>query len=389
MKLLITLSQNGFEWAWKTSIYATLLIVLVFLLQKLLAKWLTPRLRYALSLLVLIRLWLPIVPSSSLSFENLFPQSARLMQPAAVLPISGLPLEEVISVHQSVISPVSAPAVDHPRGIFASGAIGLGWAAGCLCLLSLAGWRYWKWNRLIKLGRPISDPKLIDLLNSAGEAMRVRSAVTLVAVSQLGSPAVFGFRRVRLLLPEAVLRQLNDQELRLIFLHEMAHVRRKDVLLNFLLITVQFLHWFNPFVWLALHRLRADRELVCDAMVMQRVGPEERPGYGKVLLKLMDGFSVGHRVFASAVPVVGSKHEIKRRIIMIKHHRRSSIAACVATALMVTALGCATFTRAGGEKQQGKLIENPPSVAQHPTQENTTVLAKKGPSGGLVGKEPT
>ena len=68
MKLLITLSQNGFEWAWKTSLYATLLIVLVFLLQKLLAKWLTPRLRYALSLLVLIRLLLPIVPSSSLSF---------------------------------------------------------------------------------------------------------------------------------------------------------------------------------------------------------------------------------------------------------------------------------------------------------------------------------
>ena len=67
MKLLIALGQSAFEWTWETSIYATLLIVLVFALQKVLAKWLTPRLRYTLSLLVLIRLLLPTTPSSVLS----------------------------------------------------------------------------------------------------------------------------------------------------------------------------------------------------------------------------------------------------------------------------------------------------------------------------------
>ena len=68
MKLLIALGQSAFEWTWKTSIYATLLIVLVFVLQKVLAKWLTPRLRYTLSLLVLIRLLLPITPSQRMEF---------------------------------------------------------------------------------------------------------------------------------------------------------------------------------------------------------------------------------------------------------------------------------------------------------------------------------
>src|SRR5438477_5407042 len=198
MKLLMTLGQNVFEWTWKTSVSATLLIVLVFLLQRLFARWLTPRLRYAFSLLILVRLILPIVPPSSFSFENLFPHAARLMKPSVVAPFSGLLPEEVISVRQTDSSSVSVPAPDPPQGIVASGAISLGWAAGCLCLLSLAGWRYWKWNRFIKLGRPISDPKLLDLLNSARETMRVRSPVTLIAVSQLGSPAVFGFRRVRL-----------------------------------------------------------------------------------------------------------------------------------------------------------------------------------------------
>ncbi len=58
--------------------------------------------------------------------------------------------------------------------------------------------------------------------------------MTLVALAQLSSPAVFGFRRPRLLLPEAALGQLTDLDLRLLFLHEMAHVRRQDTRLNLL-----------------------------------------------------------------------------------------------------------------------------------------------------------
>src|SRR6266496_4851219 len=88
MKLLITLRQNGFEWASRTPVSASLLIVLVFLLQKLLARWLTPSLRYTLSLFVLIRLLLPIAPASSLSFENILPRPVRLAKPIAALPIS-------------------------------------------------------------------------------------------------------------------------------------------------------------------------------------------------------------------------------------------------------------------------------------------------------------
>jgi len=112
--------------------------------------------------------------------------------------------------------------------------------------------------------------------------------------------------------------------------------------------------------------------------VMQRVTPEERPGYGTVLLKLLDGFSVGSRVFSSAVPVVSSKHEIKRRILMIKHHRSGSIAACVGTALVVLALGCATFTHARGPKERGASNEKPTALARDADQQKAAALANNG-----------
>src|SRR5439155_22452485 len=101
-----------------------------------------------------------------------------------------------------------------------------------------------------------------------------------------------------------------------VILHELVHVQRRDVLLNWLLILVQGLHWFNPLVWLALRRLRADRELVCDAAVMRHLSMEERHAYGTTLIKILDSFSKTTLV-PSLVPILSHKHEIHRRIIMI------------------------------------------------------------------------
>ena len=360
MKELITLIQPAFEWTWKNSVQAAVLIGLVLLVQKVLGRWLTPRLRYALSLLILFRLLLPVAPPSALSLENLFRVAPRLATREAVSSVVADPTgpmpsmaSEPIPVASPPARPVGAPSASatrsSPPAFSVAEALGLGWACGLLALVFLAGWRYIQWCRLIRQGRRLSDTRLNGLLDGARESMGVRRPVRLVAVAQLGSPAVFGFWRVCLLLPEDALEQFTDRDLRLLFLHEMAHVRRQDMLLNVLLMTVQFVYWFNPLVWVGLHRLRADRELVCDAMVLQRTRPEERSDYGGLLLKMLGDFPAVQRMIPTAVPVVSSKREIKRRIVSIKHHRSASRTACAATGLAVAALACFTFT---GSSQQ-------------------------------------
>ena len=374
MKELITLVQPAFDWTWKNSVQVALLIGLVLLVQKVLGRWLTPRLRYALSLLILFRLLLPAVPPSPLSIENLFTPSAGIAVREAVSsgvaepagPITSIAAEPV-PVASTPARPAAAPfalaASSRPPTLSVVEVLGLVWACGLLALVSLAGWRYAQWCRLIRQGQRLTDTRLLALLDGARQAMGVRRPVTLVAMAQLSSPAVFGFWRVRLLLPEDALGQLTDQDLRLLFLHEMAHVRRQDMLLNLLLMAVQFVHWFNPLVWVGLHRLRADRELVCDAMVLQRTRPEERSGYGSLLLKLLTDFPAAQQVIPTAVPVVSSKSEIKRRIILIKHHRSASLAACVATALSALALACLTFTGSSQPAPSGQPLPPPAPVA--------------------------
>ncbi len=351
MKLLLMLGQTVFEWTWKNSISAALLVTLVFAAQKVLGRWLTPRLRYALSLLILIRLLFPMVPSSSLSLENLF--RLRASPKGAVLPPAALRSwhDDAIAARLGGISRGVSPGISQPPAasapvLSARAWTGVVWIAGFFCLMTLAIWRYRKWNCLVAEGQPVSDPHLLELLESARTDMGVRRPVKLVVVERLSSPAAFGFWRACLILPESAASQLSVEELRMVFLHEMAHIRQHDVSLNWLLIFVQFLHWFNPLVWLANHRIRADRELVRDAMAMSCLPASERQHYGQVLIKLMDGFSMETPVFAGAVPVIGSKQEIKRRLIMIKHHRHRSLGAVLATALVVAALACTTFTRA-------------------------------------------
>lgn len=356
MNSLLAFSNDAFDLVWRTSLSAAILAVLVFLAQKLLGRWLTARWRYTLSLLILIRLLLPVVPSSPLSLENLVRPSpthsavsfvtqvpaanqvapARRVAPSFhPLPSGAIPVTPVAS-HQDSRPPAHVMSL---REI-----IGLAWAAGCLCLGALGCWRYRRWSRLIGRERVINDQHLLELLDEARMIMGVRRPVTLVAMPGLNSPAVFGLRHVRLLLPQSATSQLSQRELRLIFLHEMAHVRRHDLELNLLLIVVQFLHWFNPLVWLANQNIRADTELICDGMVVKKLLGAERSNYAQLLLKLIDEFP--NSVFPAVIPVIGGRQELKRRLIMIKNHTLGGFKGASITTLVVAALICATFTRA-------------------------------------------
>jgi lipopolysaccharide export system protein LptA len=80
--------------------------------------------------------------------------------------------------------------------------------------------------------------------------------------------------------------------------------------------------------------------------VMRRAGEEARLGYGRLLIKLVDDSPAANRVFPSAVPAVGSKQGMKRRILSIKNRGRTGLLGPLATGVASVAVVCATFTGA-------------------------------------------
>jgi bla regulator protein BlaR1 len=110
----------------------------------------------------------------------------------------------------------------------------------------------------------------------------------LIATDAVGGPALVRVRAPTAARPAAMLRDLEPHELRFVFLHELAHLKRRDTLTNLPLALAGAVHWFNPFAWFALSRCRIERELACDAMVLEVTDGPARQGYGHTMLRLAE-----------------------------------------------------------------------------------------------------
>ncbi len=251
------------------SAQASLLAVAVWATCRVLGRHLDPRWRCRLWLLVIVRLAWPFSLPSPVSLFNLLSAPTRLAGPDAV-PF-WLPGEVAAQAGRWVEQPWVA------------------WTwTGVAIALSLrvaVGWLRSFWIR--KAARRI-DPRQVGWLAKECEDATGQEAPFAVHESaHVQSPCLVGFFRPCLLLPRGLMGELSRDELRLVFLHELAHLRRRDLALNWLLAAVESIHWFNPLVWLVTRRFRADREEACDASALA-ARPEERATYGETLIKLLE-----------------------------------------------------------------------------------------------------
>jgi beta-lactamase regulating signal transducer with metallopeptidase domain len=149
-------------------------------------------------------------------------------------------------------------------------------------------------------------------------------------------PALVGLLRPRLCLPSDFEQRFSASEQDLVLAHEQVHLARHDNRWNTLGALLCVLHWFNPFAWAALRRMRADQELACDAAVLRR-HPDCKSAYAQALLEAQGAAP------ASALPWSNwqSTHPLIERIEMLPLHtaqagRRS------AGKLLLVALGLAS-----------------------------------------------
>ena len=152
---------------------------------------------------------------------------------------------------------------------------GTSWPAGCSASALLAARAAWLNLRLARaVGRMpvISDGPRTGA--SAGLLRRITHwcAARSATDSRGRGAALVGCRWPTILFPAGVLEGLGDEELRLIPMHELVHVKRRDVLVNWLATLVAPIHRPNPAVWGVLWRMRVEREMACDEMVMRGQG---------------------------------------------------------------------------------------------------------------------
>ncbi len=177
----------------------------------------------------------------------------------------------------------------------------------------------------------------------------------------MDGPCLFGFLRPRLLLPPQFTRGFSDNELRHVFLHELGHVKRHDILVGWLMAALQVLHWFNPLVWVAFARMRVDRELACDALALSYGDPRNSQPYGRTILKLLENFCDPIKA-PSLAGIAEDKKQMKERIVMIANFDKTKRGPVLAGLLYGT-LGLLTLTDAQSKETPSAAARDPQGAA--------------------------
>ncbi|HEV2293764.1 MAG TPA: M56 family metallopeptidase [Tepidisphaeraceae bacterium] len=345
---------------WRASWQASVLAAMVMAVQLAFGKHLPARWRHAMWMLVLVRLALPVAPSSPVSVFNLAPAPAPAHAPLGVVvqapvEIAGISIERETPVDGNAPhapSPEVAPDLwtRWPQ------VLAILWALGASLLALRIAWATWHvWRTLRRLDR-VDDAAIQDILRAAATELGVHRLPRLLAGDGLFSPALVGVIRPRLLVPRDLLASFDPAELRLIFLHELAHLKRRDVAINWAATVLAVVHWLNPVVWLVLWRLRIERELACDELVMSRTSDTDRRAYGHTIVKLLETFSRGQgnhpALPAGGVGILEGKAQMKRRITMIAQFAKSSRTWTVAAVSIVLTLGLVALTDAVAAEEQ-------------------------------------
>lgn len=228
------------------------------------------------------------------------------------------------------------------------------WAAGAALYFAVILRQHRRIARVLShCGMPPGS-RLARLVAQTGTTLGLKTSVQVCEILSSQPPSLFGFFRPRLIFPKALLDELSETELGMIVLHELMHVKRKDILLNWFMILVQGLHWFNPFAWLAMRRLRAAREMVCDAAVLAATSSSARQTYGETLIKLAGRFA-RLPAASSTVAIFSNQTEIHRRILMIAKFKPATRLAAFGSAIVVLVVLCLAFT----ERSKAPTIQAP------------------------------
>jgi HEAT repeat protein/beta-lactamase regulating signal transducer with metallopeptidase domain len=297
----------------------------------------------------------PLAPLAGATLGELAPDAAPT-EPAASVP--------------SAVSAVSAETAVSAVSV-ATIAAAL-WLAGAILLLLRLAVGAGFLARVARRASPLDSPDWTRPLLEAADRLGLDRAPRLLMSERLPMPYASGLVHPAIVLPQTA-ADWDDRRRRAVLCHELAHLRRLDLVLNALGQVACALWWFHPLVWVAARRLRRESERACDDLVLG-VGTRASE-YADHLLHIVCG-ALRARTPAVALPMA-QQHEFEGRMLAIldrdarrghptARHAAALAALAALVVLPVAALGVATAdvpTDLGTALAAGPMEEAGPPLA--------------------------
>ena len=206
-------------------------------------------------------------------------------------------------------------------------------------------------KKILKDAEDVRDPEILAILEQeVRNANYPKPKFKLVYSAHVNSPLSVGlFRRsTRIVLPD---RKFSEEELKLIVKHELIHIGREDAWAKFFLMFCTAMCWFNPLMWIAMHKSADDLELSCDETVLLGCNDVVKRQYAELILETAGD----DRGFTTCLSAAASTMRYRLKAIMQPVKRRSG-ALTVGLISFVLWMSCGYIALAYGEHTGNEVI---------------------------------
>ena len=359
---------------------SSVLILVVIALRYVLRGKLSLRMQYALWLLVLVRLLVPVsFGASDLSVMNAVPERAPTAQQSiyrqdiigerndapANAGTVGIPAQSMSEaappnlVQNVTTATVTAPTVEKTDWARIAKTVWLAGAAALGLVFLAVNLRFGK-----------------KLRRSRERVEETDACLPVYESGETDTPCLFGVAKPSIYVTPDT--RTEAETLRYALAHEQTHYRHGDNLWAVLRGVCLALHWYNPLVWWAAELSRRDAELACDEATIRRIGESERAAYGRTLIRMT--CEKRPALLVTATMMTDSGKGLKERISLLVKKPKTAAYTAVAVLLIAGLSVACTFT---GGRENAELAE---PFGKHYVEE-ATVACAPGYTNASIGGE--
>lgn len=345
---------DSFELTVLSSLIGSAIALLILTAKKVLKNKLSCTFHYYIWLILIIKLLLPLGPNYHINIFNIYGKSyvqniAYKNTNEMLTNSSGQPQNSIINNSASANSHnflrKNIIKINIPRNNKTNikKFLSLIWLLGISILLISLVIGYKKLNEIIKNSskntKYCHNRILYDCINS----MNIKTKIELLYSSQIGSPSICGILKPKILIPMNIANNACDEEFRHIIMHELFHLKNKDIIINWLIALLWAIYWFNPILLYAFHKIKQDCEISCDYQVISHLNKGDNIKYGNTIIKMLE-LSGDNQRLAGTTPMLTNSSEIKRRLIMIAKYKKVSIKNILIGSIIVAVIGGLSIT---------------------------------------------
>ncbi len=338
---------NIFETIVLSSLIGSLIVLMILIIKEIFKNKLNCTFHYYIWIILLIKLIVPFGPKTSLNLSNMYQKfnlqstvNDTQIKSAQQLENTDLDNSVPISTFQPSNKSVISKAINIPSKdkVNIEKVLCFVWIFGVVLLIGVTAAGHKRLREIIRSSIKDIDSTHKEILYNCMNSMNITTELEILYSPKISTPSLCGFIKPKILIPVSIADNVSDEEFKYIIMHELSHLKNKDIILNWVITSLSVIYWFSPILLYGFHKMKQDCEFSCDGQVISRLREGENLQYGNAIIRVLELGGNSRRLVGTTSMVMNSS-EIKRRIIMISKYKKINIKNVLLGVIIIVIIG--------------------------------------------------